>query len=268
MQFELSANDHWICDYPQPFWQDFANASADYAGLQNATATANTVPIIFAPQGRREAAPITAAEHRLLRWFELHQQQLSQQVLAAIFEYYQQQRDEIISWPFFSGKMPAITEPTQLKALIGLSQVFIHHINNGDDVPYIGMLFGCSWDDEHCLGVQTEGLTVQAIGGAETAFLLPEACCAPLVISLANIDSEVQLQHHLARQLQFGEFYGHNWDAFWDMISASVSLPAEIVFTNTAELEQQLPDAAQQLKQLFVRLAQTIPSLSHNISWR
>lgn len=266
MQFELSANGHWLCDYRLPFWQGFASANNDYAALGDDVSD-GTVAIIFGPDGRREHAPLTATEQILIDWFAQHHELLSQHVLHAIFEYYQQQRQELISWPFFSGHMPEITEPQQLKPLLGLSQVFIHHRHNGSKLPYIGMLFGCSWDDEHGLGVQTEGLTVQAIGGADCAFLFPSAT-APVVISLADIDSEAQLQRKLAEALQFGEFYGHNWDAFWDMISASVSLPDEIIFTDTAVLTRKLPEATTQLKLLFQRLAQEYPSLPHNISWR
>jgi hypothetical protein len=38
--------------------------------------------------------------------------------------------------------------------------------------PYVGFEFGCTWDDEHGLGVLMHGERVVDVGGAETAFLL------------------------------------------------------------------------------------------------
>jgi hypothetical protein len=41
-----------------------------------------------------------------------------------------------------------------------------------DGIPYAGFEFGCTWDDEHGLGVLMHGTRAVDIGGADTAFLL------------------------------------------------------------------------------------------------
>lgn len=66
--------------------------------------------------------------------------------------------------------MPNVTKAEDFKGLIGIAN--IHFLNVvKDDVGYIGFEFGCSWDEEHGLGVMTHKNRIIKIGGADTAFL-------------------------------------------------------------------------------------------------
>ena len=67
--------------------------------------------------------------------------------------------------------MPDIKSADDLRALIGLSSVNIHQVQK-DGIPYVGFEFGCTWDDEHGLGVLMHGTRTVEIGGADTAVLL------------------------------------------------------------------------------------------------
>ena len=49
--------------------------------------------------------------------------------------------------------------------------VNVHPIQH-QGLPYAGFEFGCTWDDEHGLGVLMHGTRVVKIGGADTAILL------------------------------------------------------------------------------------------------
>ena len=67
--------------------------------------------------------------------------------------------------------MPDVSNIDDFRDLIGLHTVYIHQIDK-NGVPYIGFEFGCTWDDEHGLGVLMNGNDIVETGGADTAFLL------------------------------------------------------------------------------------------------
>jgi len=67
--------------------------------------------------------------------------------------------------------MPDIRSETNLRALIGLHTIYVHQIST-NGLPYTGYEFGCTWDNEHGLGILMHGTRLVEIGGAETAFLL------------------------------------------------------------------------------------------------
>jgi hypothetical protein len=67
--------------------------------------------------------------------------------------------------------MPDITTGEDLRPLIGLHSVNVHPLKK-NGMPYLGFEFGCTWDEEHGLGVLTHGTRVVEVGGADTAILL------------------------------------------------------------------------------------------------
>jgi hypothetical protein len=66
------------------------------------------------------------------------------------------------------GKHPEIASDVQAK--FDLRSVHFHPAVNGEE-PYVGFSFGCSWDDEHGLGVMMHGTRAVEVGGADTAIL-------------------------------------------------------------------------------------------------
>ena len=67
--------------------------------------------------------------------------------------------------------MPDIRTADDLHSLIGLSSVNVHQVQK-NGIPYAGFEFGCTWDEEHGLGVLMHGTRTVQIGGADTAILL------------------------------------------------------------------------------------------------
>jgi hypothetical protein len=49
--------------------------------------------------------------------------------------------------------------------------VHLHPIKRAD-LPYLGFELGCTWDEEHGLGVLMHGTRAVAVGGSDTALLL------------------------------------------------------------------------------------------------
>ena len=65
--------------------------------------------------------------------------------------------------------MPEIERIEQLRSLIGLSNVYVHAVSK-DGMAYIGYEFGCTWDDEHGLGVMTHRNRIVEAGYADASF--------------------------------------------------------------------------------------------------
>jgi hypothetical protein len=70
--------------------------------------------------------------------------------------------------------MPDITKPEDLRNLIGLGIVHVLAAAK-KGAAYVGFEFGCTWDEEHGLGVLTHGTRVVAVGAADTSFDLNAA---------------------------------------------------------------------------------------------
>jgi hypothetical protein len=66
-------------------------------------------------------------------------------------------------------QMPELRESSELKRLIGLSTVHISDVEK-EGVAYVGFEFGCTWEEEHGLGVMTHRDRIIEVGDAETAF--------------------------------------------------------------------------------------------------
>lgn len=86
-------------------------------------------------------------------------------------------------------------------------------------------------------------------------------------INVESVESEEELQEVLARHLRFPDFYGKNWDAFWDAITGLVELPNQLEFIGTAQLQAVIPDAHQKLTESLVELNQEFPELGVEVIW-
>ena len=70
----------------------------------------------------------------------------------------------------------------------------------------------------------------------------------PIVtIDVNHIKTTKELHTLLKEVLDFPEFYGENWDAFWDAITGLVELPSIVQFIGWSNLEKELPTDAEVL---------------------
>lgn len=60
-------------------------------------------------------------------------------------------------------------------------------------------------------------------------------------INLENITSPDELQQLFQDRLRFPNFYGRNWDAFWDAITRLVEIPNPLFITGLKHLKEVLP---------------------------
>lgn len=86
-------------------------------------------------------------------------------------------------------------------------------------------------------------------------------------IDLSTIKTEEQLHVLLSSALSFPDFYGHNWDAFWDSITGLIELPENIEFTDSQKFRLALPSSYQQLKTCFTDLKIEYPNINCSVVW-
>jgi RNAse (barnase) inhibitor barstar len=67
-------------------------------------------------------------------------------------------------------------------------------------------------------------------------------------IDVSEVSDERSLHLLLKRELDFPEFYGMNWDAFWDAITGLVSIPDQVRFLGWDQLAAGVPLGAAMLR--------------------
>lgn len=72
-------------------------------------------------------------------------------------------------------------------------------------------------------------------------------------LQLEHIKTRDELHWELAEKLQFPEYYGKNWDAFWDCIRDDEQsvLPSVLRISGWDALRSRLPREAESLRQLL-----------------
>lgn len=78
-------------------------------------------------------------------------------------------------------------------------------------------------------------------------------------IDVGKVTNSVELHLILKKTLDFPNFYGKNWAAFWDAITGLVELPLKIIFENWDVFAQNLPENAEYLRKILMRFNQEHP---------
>jgi ribonuclease inhibitor len=83
---------------------------------------------------------------------------------------------------------------------------------------------------------------------------------AELTIELTGVRNSRELHKRLMTALRFPDFYGQNWDAFWDAITGLVEMPLHLRLKGWPELERLLPREAEILRQSLTQAQAMYPS--------
>lgn len=116
---------------------------------------------------REPPSPDTA---RAFQYLLDHEQTVHDAVLQAIFEYYPTVRNDWVYADGTSPSFPEITQPMELKTLLGLCNVHLLRVAN-DGIGYMGFEFGCVWEEEHGLGVMVHRDRIVSVGQGDDSFL-------------------------------------------------------------------------------------------------
>ncbi|EAD0694745.1 barnase inhibitor [Listeria monocytogenes] len=89
-----------------------------------------------------------------------------------------------------------------------------------------------------------------------------------VTIDLKKVSTKEELQILLKRNLDFPDYYGRNWDAFWDTITGVVELPEKIIFENWLDLEESIPDEANSLKEMLENYNKKCPMMKTEVEYK
>jgi hypothetical protein len=163
-------NEHfWTSKAQLPSWAGYQSRYGPYSSVSSAAPSDGSVTITYAPEGR-DTSPLTEDELASVQWLLDHEGAIASALLNALLAEYpklQEDYDDDERGEY----MPDVSHADDFRALIGLHHVHVHPLVK-DGIPYFGYEFGCTWEEEHGLGVLMHGTRVVQIGGADTALLL------------------------------------------------------------------------------------------------
>lgn len=168
----LKCNDgEWECEVNFPHWSGFQSRKGPYGGLDKESPADGLVNLSIEYDEDTQSEPseyqVNAYQYHLN-----HGNQIVQSFLNGLLKYYSELKADWVTFikpSDLSDVMPDITDINEFKNLIGISSIIIHPYFL-DDQSYVGIIFGCTWDEEHSLGVMLHKDNVISIGGAEEAF--------------------------------------------------------------------------------------------------
>jgi RNAse (barnase) inhibitor barstar len=86
-------------------------------------------------------------------------------------------------------------------------------------------------------------------------------------IDLSKVMTTSDLHLELARALDFPDFYGQNWNAFWDAITGLVEMPRVLRFHGWEAFSDRLPRDAQMLRQCLDDMQREYPTLAAQVEY-
>ncbi len=172
IEFILEHDVIWTAKTHLPQWAGYQDRTGAYGGLNSDTSSDGTVNIMLVSDAQNPEPP--DAEYLALVDRILDDgPQISRAVQLALWTAYPVIRD---GYTEMYGEepgdlMPPLSSPEDLRSVLGLHTLHIHGIE-ANGVPYVGYEFGCTWEDEHGLGMLMHGATLADLGHADTAMTL------------------------------------------------------------------------------------------------
>jgi RNAse (barnase) inhibitor barstar len=84
-------------------------------------------------------------------------------------------------------------------------------------------------------------------------------------IELGTVASSPELHTLLMKSLDFPGWYGRNWNAFWDAITALVEMPEQLVLGGWQEFSLRMPGEAQLMRKCLEDMSKQYPGLSSRV---
>jgi len=171
---EFHWNDYfWITSAALPSWAGFQIRNGPYGAVSGEGESDGLVHIVFAPEGRGDS-PIAPDEASMVRWVIGNEKSVHDGAMARLLQEYPRFREQVFDCydEEDAEKMaPPVTTVADLKRLCGIVSINIHPLVKAG-VPFVGVEFGCTWEEEHGAGVLLHGNRALECGAADTAILL------------------------------------------------------------------------------------------------
>ncbi len=166
----------WMGRIVLPSWAGFQAREGAYASVSSDSASDGDTWLFVHPKDHQAQTPPLPEQVEAFRFLLENEGAVAQSVLQGIFAKYPEWRELFLDADFRDDDeeeedlIPEIERPEQLRTLIGLSIVHVLNVAK-DGTAYTGFEFGCTWDEEHGLGVMAHRGRVVEVGGADTSFL-------------------------------------------------------------------------------------------------
>lgn len=173
----LVCNDgDWEAEVVLPVWSGFQTRRGWYNGVSSPDPSDGSVRLrVIRPRG--ESPPPSAEQAAAYLHLLAHGSAVRDAILAAVFAEYPTFRSEYLDcfdkeddeFVDIAVGVPELSQADELRSLMGLGNVFIlPEVRDG--IAYVGLEFGCVWEEGHGLGVLTHVTRIIEIGQAPTAF--------------------------------------------------------------------------------------------------
>ncbi|KAA0946941.1 MULTISPECIES: barstar family protein [unclassified Pseudomonas] len=86
-------------------------------------------------------------------------------------------------------------------------------------------------------------------------------------IDLSSIKDSQELHSTLSNVLGFPDWYGQNWDAFWDAITGLVEMPITLQLSGWDIFSEHLPQDARLLQQCLTDMTLNYPDLAPEVHY-
>lgn len=87
-------------------------------------------------------------------------------------------------------------------------------------------------------------------------------------IDVSKVETAKELHQVLKVSLGVPNFYGMNWDAFWDAIRGLVDMPHKLVLKGWANVEKVLPNDARIMRELLDEFNSTYRNWACEVEYR
>lgn len=152
-------------------WIGYQSRQGAYGSVNNDEQSDGTAKLNIGGDMVLDIPEVTQEHVNAYNYLTQHQEAIKDTILAALLAQYKDLQGQYgYDAEDAASIMPDVDNISQFKSLIGLSTVHLLNVSK-DETAYAGYQFGCTWDDEHGLGVMTHKDRVIEIGGADTSFL-------------------------------------------------------------------------------------------------
>jgi hypothetical protein len=159
----------WESEIVLPSWSGYRSCGGAYGAQDSDVPSGGRVHVCAAPLD--DGLPVGQEQLAACQYLLENDAAVHEAIVGAILEKYPEFFDIFSEDAEERGiRLPEQMTAEELKQHIGIAYIHLHPVEK-DGVGYVGVEFGCSWDDEHGLGVMLHRTAVVDIGGADTSIL-------------------------------------------------------------------------------------------------
>jgi hypothetical protein len=152
----------WTAEIVLPAWSGFQDRSGPYESRSSNTASTGRCHLSVSSPDGTEATQPTEEQHRAYAYLLEYQEEIRDAVLLSIFEEEGFDEEE--------EGISTIRSVEEMRTHMGLSTVHILDVVR-EGITYLGLSFGCDWEEEHGAGVMLHHGRIIAVGHSDSSFL-------------------------------------------------------------------------------------------------